>query len=102
MVSVEAIPAPDRKGTELITEELKTDYVITHPTNEVAYFDGTLKSIQGAITDTLSAGKDLELMEDALQNIVNNPGAFWRTESATEYATASSAYENEWKDKNGR
>ena len=89
MVSVEAIPAPEKAE--------KTDYVISHPTNKVEYFDGTLKSIQGAITDTLSAGKDLELMEDALQDIVNNSAAFWRTESATEFATASSAYENEWK-----
>ena len=88
MVSVEAIPAP-------VPE--KTDYVIAQPTNGVKYFDGTLHSIQGAITDTLSAGKDLELMEDALQDIVNNSAAFWRTESATEFATASSAYANDWK-----
>jgi len=87
MVSVEAIPAP-------VPE--KDDYLITAPTNGKEYFEGPLHEIQGAITDTLAAGRDLELMEDSLQNIVNDSSYFWRTESATEYATSSKPYKNGW------
>ena len=85
MVSVEALPAPE-----------KDDYNIEQPTNSVRYFDGKLMSIQGAITDTINAGRDLELMEDSLQNIVNDSSYFYKTESATEYATDSSPYKNDW------
>ena len=82
MVSVEAVPAP---------------VSITLPTNEEDYFREHLESIQGALTDTMKAGQDLEVMETSLQAIVNASEYIWRAESATEYATSSSPYENEWK-----
>jgi len=81
MVSVEAVPTP---GIEL-------------PSSDPDYFKENLKSVQGAIKDTLRAGQDLEAMEKVLQNIVNLSSHFWRAESATEYATASNAYANGWK-----
>jgi len=81
MVSVEAVPTP---GIEL-------------PSSDPDYFKENLKSVQGAIKDTLRAGQDLEDMEKMLQNIVNLSSNFWRAESATEYATDSNAYENGWK-----
>ena len=70
---------------------------IVSPTNEKEYFDNKLESIQGAIKDTIEAGKDLQDMEKALQNIVNLSSLIWLTESATEYATATDKYENLWK-----
>ena len=81
MVSVEAVPTP---GIEL-------------PSSDPDYFKENLKSVQGAIKDTLRAGQDLEAMEKMLQNIVNLSSHFYRTESATEYATDSNAYANGWK-----
>jgi len=84
MVSVEAVPAPLTPA-------------IVSPTNDLEYFNNKLKSIQGAIKDSIEAGKDVQLMEKALQNIVNLSSLFWLTESATEYATATDKYENLWK-----
>ena len=81
MVTVESVPAP----------------AIELPTNEEEYFQAKLKSVQGAIKDTLNAGKDLETMETKLQNIVNFSSFFYRTESATEHATNRNAYGNGWK-----
>jgi len=81
MVSVEAVPTP---GIEL-------------PSSDPDYFKENLKSVQGAIKDTLRAGQDLEDMEKVLQNIVNLSSHFYRAESATEFATDSNAYKNEWK-----
>jgi len=60
------------------------------------YFKKKLHEIQGAIDDTINAGKDLEDMEGALQNIVNFSSYFFRTESFTEYAVEQDAYENGW------
>ena len=80
MVSVEAVPTP---GIEL-------------PSSDPDYFKENLKSVQGAIKDTLNAGKDLETMETKLQNIVNFSSFFYRTESATEHATNRNAYANGW------
>jgi len=81
MVSVEAAPAPGD---------------ISQPTNEVAYFDAKLASVQGAITDTINAGMDLEDMETKLQGIVDASSFFFRTESATEYAVATDGYDGTW------
>ena len=86
MVSVEAVPTP---GIEL-------------PSSDPDYFKENLKSVQGAIKDTLRAGQDLEAMEKVLQNIVNLSSHIWRAESATEYATASNAYTNGWKSGGGK
>jgi len=60
------------------------------------YFKKKLHEIQGAIDDTIKAGMDLEDMEDRLQDIVNQSSLFFRTESATEYATDKNAYANGW------
>jgi len=60
------------------------------------YFKKKLHEIQGAIDDTIKAGMDLEDMEDRLQDIVNQSSFFFRTESATEYATNKNAYANGW------
>ena len=84
LVSVEAVPAP-------------LSSAIVQPTNEEDYFKEKLKSIQGALTDTINAGKDMQIMEAKLQNIVNLSSHFWRAESATEYATDRNAYGNLWK-----
>jgi len=84
MVSVEAVPAPLTPA-------------IVSPTNGKEYFKKKLESIQGAIDDTIEAGKDLQDMEKALQGIVNMSSYFWLTESATEYATATDKYGNLWK-----
>ena len=84
MVSVGAVPAP-------------LSSAIVLPTNEEDYFKEKLASIQGALRDTFNAGKDLQTMEGALQDIVNLSSYFYRTESATEYATAKDKYGNLWK-----
>ena len=81
MVSVEAAPAPGD---------------IAQPTNEKTFFTEKLASVQGAITDTIAAGMDLEIIEGKLQGIVDASSYFFRTESATEYATSSDAYLNAW------
>jgi len=60
------------------------------------YFSNKLASIQGAITDTINAGMDLEVMEGKLQGIVDSSSYFFRTESATEYAVSTDAYQNGW------
>jgi len=83
MVSVEAVPAPLTPA-------------IVSPTNDLEYFNNKLKSIQGAIKDSIEAGKDVQLMEGALQRIVNLSSYFYRTESATEYAVDKKAYANGW------
>jgi len=83
IVSVKAVPAPLTPA-------------IVAPTNEKDYFKQKLESIQGALKDTFEAGKDLQLMEDALKDIVAASSFFWRTESATEYATDKDAYANGW------
>ena len=70
---------------------------IDTPDEGLAYFTNKLNSIQGALMDSIKAGKDLELMETSLQNIVDASSYFFRTESATEYAVeAEDAYENAW------
>jgi len=60
------------------------------------YFKKKLHEIQGAIDDTINAGKDLEDMEERLQDIVNLSSYFFRTESASEYAVDADAYANDW------
>jgi len=60
------------------------------------YFQNKLNQIQEALDDTVRAGMDLETMETKLQNIVNFSSFFFRTESATEYATDQDAYANAW------
>jgi len=85
MVSVEAVPAPLTPA-------------IVSPTNDLEYFNNKLKSIQGAIKDSIEAGKDVQLMEGALQRIVNLSSYFYLTESATEYAVDKKAYANGWAD----
>ena len=62
-----------------------------------AYFKNKLNHIQEALDDIVRAGMDLETMETKLQDIVNFSSYFYRTESATEYATDSNAYANGWK-----
>jgi len=83
MVSVEAVPAPLTPA-------------IVSPTNGKEYFKKKLESIQGAIDDTIEAGKDLQDMEGALQRIVNLSSLFYLTESATEYAVDKKPYANGW------
>jgi len=85
MVSVEAVPAPLTPA-------------IVSPTNGKEYFKKKLESIQGAIDDTIEAGKDLQDMEGALQRIVNLSSYFYLTESATEYAVDKKIYANGWAD----
>ena len=75
---------------------------ISQPENDATYFTDKLASIQGAITDTINAGIDLEVMEGKLQNIVDASSYFFRTESATEYAVSSNAYQNGWGAKSGK
>jgi len=84
MVSVEAVPAPATSPIVL-------------PDNEKDYFTEGLKSVQGAIRDTLKAAQDLQTMETRLQDIVNLSSYFFRTESVTEYAVDADAYANDWK-----
>jgi len=81
MVSVEAVPTP----------------AIELPATDPDYFTKKLESVQGAIKDSLRAGKDLQTMEEKLQAIVNLSSYFYLTESATEYATERNAYPNGWK-----
>ena len=66
------------------------------------YFSNKLESIQGAITDTINAGMDLEVMEGKLKGIVDSSSYFFRTESATEYAVSSDAYQNGWSTDSGK
>jgi len=61
------------------------------------YFKAKLEQIQGAIDDSITAGMDLEVMEERLQDIVNLSSYFFRTESVTEYAVNKDAYANDWK-----
>ena len=75
---------------------------ILQPENDATYFTDKLASIQGAITDTINAGIDLEVMEGKLQNIVDASSYFFRTESVTEYAVSSDAYQNGWGAKKGK
>ena len=67
-----------------------------------SYFSNKLASIQGAITDTINAGMDLEVMEEKLKGIVDASSYFFRTESATEYAVSSDAYQNGWTTDSGK
>ena len=75
---------------------------ISQPENELTYFSDKLQSIQGAIEDTINAGMDLELMEGSLERIVDASSYFFRTESATEYAVSSEAYQNGWTEGGGK
>ena len=75
---------------------------ISQPENDATYFTDKLASIQGAITDTINAGMDLQVMEEKLQNIVAASSYFFRTESATEYAVSSDAYRNGWGANSGK
>ena len=86
MVSVEAVPAP-ASSPIVLPEQPEPDY-----------FKNRLKSVQGALLDTLKAGLDLQIMEKKLQNIVNLSSYFYLTESATEYAVDKDAYANDWDD----
>ena len=71
---------------------------INVPDGDLAYFTNKLNSIQGALMDSIKAGKDLERMETSLQNIVDASSYFFRTESVTEYTVeAENTYENAWK-----
>ena len=71
---------------------------INAPDEGLAYFTNKLNSIQGALMDSIKAGKDLERMETSLKNIVDASSYFFRTESVTEYTVeAENAYENAWK-----
>jgi len=70
---------------------------ISQPAAEApVYFSNKLASIQGAITDTINAGMDLEVMEGKLKGIVDSSSYFFKTESVTEYAVSSDAYQNGW------
>ena len=75
---------------------------ISQPENELEYFSDKLQSIQGAIEDTINAGMDLELIEASLQRLVDESSYFFRTESATEYAVSSNAYQNGWTEGGGK
>ena len=75
---------------------------ISQPENDATYFTDKLASIQGAITDTINAGMDLQVMEEKLRNIVAASSYFFRTESATEYAVSSDAYQNGWGANSGK
>ena len=66
------------------------------PTNGPEYFDNTLESIQGALQDTIRAGRDLKTMESRLLSIVDDSSYFFRAESAVEYAVAVDPYQNAW------
>jgi len=81
MVSVDAVPAP----------------AIELPATDPGFFKKKLDSVQGAIKDSIRAGMDLQIMEGKLKAIVAASSFFFRTESATEYATAKNAYANGWK-----
>jgi len=81
MVSVDAVPAP----------------AIELPATDPGFFKKKLDSVQGAIKDSIRAGMDLQIMEGKLKAIVAASSFFFRTESATEYATAQNAYANGWK-----
>ena len=81
MVSVDAVPA----------------LAIELPATDPGYFTGKLESVQGALKDVIRAGQDLQIMEGKLKAIVAASSFFFRTESATEYATAKNAYANGWK-----
>ena len=85
--------------TIIVTIEAGT---ISQPENDETYFSDKLASIQGAITDTINAGMDLELMEARLQGIVAESSYFFRTESVTEYAVSSDAYQNGWEANGGK
>jgi len=84
MVSVEAAPA-QASSPIVLPEQPEPDF-----------FTKKLKSVQGAILDTLKAGQDLQTMEGKLQDIVNHSSYFYLTESATEYAVKKDAYKNGW------
>ena len=86
MVSVDAVPAP----------------AIELPATDPDFFKYKLESVQGAIKDAIRAGKDLQIMETKLKDIVAKSSYFFLTESATEYATAKNAYANDWKPKVGK
>ena len=75
---------------------------ILQPENDATYFTDKLASIQGAITDTINAAMDLKVKEEKLQNIVDASSYFFRTESVTEYAVSSNAYQNGWGAKSGK
>merc|ERR1712126_788537 len=64
--------------------------------NTPDFFTAKLKSVQGAIYDTLRAGQDLQTMENSLRKIVDSSAHFYRAESATEYAVDPTIYKNGW------
>ena len=76
---------------------------ISQPAAEApVYFSNKLASIQGAITDTINAGMDLEVMEGKLKGIVDSSSYFFKTEAVTEYAVSSDAYQNGWSAAGGK
>merc|ERR1711944_24242 len=72
MVSVEARPDTVKINIDNVGDADSPDF-----------FKEKLKSVQGAIYDTLKAGMDLQDMEDSLRHIVDSSSFFYRTESAT-------------------
>jgi len=85
MVSVEARPDTVPINIENVGDADTPDF-----------FTAKLKSVQGAIYDTLKAGKDLQDMENSLRKIVDSSAHFYRAESATEYAVDPTIYKNGW------
>ena len=85
MVSVEARP-----------DTVKINIDDVGDANSPDFFTDKLKSVQGAIYDTLKAGMDLQDMEDSLRHIVDSSAYFYKTESATEYAVDPTIYKNGW------
>ena len=69
--------------------------------SSVAYFTDKLNSIQGALEDTINAGKDIKSMENSLQAIVDSSSFFFRTESSIEYAVDAEVYTNSWSSSSG-
>ena len=68
--------------------------------SSVHYFSNVLNNIQGALEDIFIGGENLKIMEEKLQNMVNESGAFFKAESVAEYAMDAKPYNNAWKHDN--
>ena len=68
--------------------------------SSVHYFSNVLNNIQGALEDIFIGGENLKIMEEKLQNMVNESGAFFKAESVAEYAVDAKPYNNAWKHDN--
>ena len=64
------------------------------------YFSNVLNNIQGALEDIFIGGQNLKIMEEKLQNMVNESGAFFKAESVAEFAVDAKPYNNAWKHEN--